>query len=69
MTSVDDAQASSGAEFGPIGGSGEPIKIFAQEGINGGAAVHDGVCKYHSLGFELEIKTNLFHFTVFGPLR
>ena len=45
VAAVDGAEASGGAELGPVGGPGEPVQVLAQEGVDGRPAVHDGVGK------------------------
>ena len=46
MASVDHAKTRSSSEFGPVGGSSQPIQIVSQEGVDSCATVHDGVCKH-----------------------
>lgn len=45
---MNDSQTSSGAEFSPAGGSGQPIQVLPQKGVHCSAGMHDSICKNHS---------------------
>ena len=44
---MDDAERGHGRELGPVAGAAEPVEVLAQEDVDGGAGVHDGVGKHH----------------------
>lgn len=40
-----ESQASSGCEFGPVGSSLQPVQVFSEEDVTGGAKVHQAIAQ------------------------